>query len=255
MNILPEDFATLPIYFYTACGKYEQETMCRPAGTQDFHQILIVIGGKGILKHDGKTYYLKKGSAFFTAQGVPSKYINTDGLITAFLTVKGNGMEQILKHFNCGDFLFFESVNTEKYTADINNIIKEYYKHKRESVLSALTYSFYIDFFEQLNENSLELLDKTMLYIEKNFAQKLTLSKLAEINQSSVSKLCHDFKNKYGCTVFQYILNLRLTYAYNLLVNKSNVKTQDVASICGFDDVSYFCRAYKNKFGISPSKT
>lgn len=255
INILPENFTPLPIYFYTACGKYNQETMNRPAGSQDFHQILIVLSGKGILKHDGKTYELKKGSAFFTAQGVASKYINIDGLITAFLTARGDGMEQILKHFNCGSFLFYESVNTEKYTADINKIIKEYYEHKRESILSALTYSFYIDFFDQLNENSLEILDKTVLYIEKNFAKKLTLSKLAEINQSSVSKLCHDFKNKYGCTVFQHILNLRLTYAYNLLANKSNIKTKDAAATCGFDDVSYFCRAYKNKFGINPSKT
>ena len=95
-------------------------------------------------------------------------------------------------------------------------------------------------------------MDKTALYIEKNFSKKLTLNELAEINKTSVSKLCHDFKDKYGYTVFQHIINLRLNYAYNLLNSSATAKTKDVASVCGFDDVSYFCKLYKEKFGTTP---
>lgn len=254
INILPENFKPLPINFHTASSRYKQMTMEYQAGKQNFYQILIVVEGKGILQYRNETYELKRGCAFFTAEGVPSKYINTGGLITAFLTAKGDGFSQMLNHFECNDFLFYESVNVEKALSDIDKIIHEYYEYKRESILSALTYSFFTEFFEQQQENSFAPLDKTALYIEKNFTKKLTLSELAEINESSVSKLCHDFKSKYGCTVFQQILNLRLTYAHNLLITNSNTKTKDAAIACGFDDISYFCRAYKNKFGTSPSK-
>lgn len=254
INILPENFKPLPIIFHTASNRYVQCTMDRAVGVQDFYQILIVLEGKGILQYRNETYELKKGCAFFTAEGVPSKYINTGGLVTAFLTARGDGFSQILNHFECNDFLFYKYVNVEKALSDINKIIHEYYEYKRESILSALTYLFFTEFFEQQQENSFAPLDKTALYIEKNFTKKLTLSELAEINETSVSKLCHDFKSKYGCTVFQQILNLRLTYAHNLLSTVSGTKTKDAATACGFDDISYFCSAYKKKFGITPSK-
>ena len=255
LNILPNNFQPLPIYFHTACDNYVQLTTDRKTGKQDFHQILLITDGSGILKCKNKTYELKRGCAFFTAEGVASKYIDTGGLMSAFLTVRGDGVKQILNHFDCKDFLFYNSIDVEKYVSDIKAIIKEYYETKRQSILSAMAYSFYINFFEQQYVNDFAPLDKTALYIEKNFTKKLTLTELADINQSSVSTLCHDFKNKFGCTVFQQILNLRLTYAHNLLTTIPDTKTKDAAASCGFDDISYFCRAYKQKFGISPSKT
>ena len=72
-----------------------------------------------------------------------------------------------------------------------------------------LSYSFYMSFFEDGQEENKNA-DKTDLYIEKNFYKKLTLGEIAETNQTSVSKLCHDFKAKYGYTIFQHIINLDL---------------------------------------------
>ncbi len=255
INILPENFKPLPIIFNTASAYYKQPTTEYPNGKQTFYQILIVLEGKGTLYCNNEVYKLKKGCAFFTAPNTYSKYTNDGGLATAFLTVTGKCMPEFIEHFGCENFRFFHSVDTEKYVADIKEIINEYYKTKNESTLSALSYCFYTNFFEHQQETPLASLDKTTLYIEKNFNKKLTLNELAEINKTSVSKLCHDFKDKYGCTVFQQILNLRLTYAHNLLATNPNTKTKEVSVACGFDDVSYFCRAYKNKFGTSPSKT
>lgn len=255
INILPENFMPLPVIFNTASPHFKQDTIEYYAGKQNFYQILIVVDGNGTLHCNGEVYKLKKGCAFFTAKNVVSKYTNDGGLITAFLTVTGDGMPQILEHFGCGDFEFFESVNTEKYIYRIKEITDEYYKTKNEGVLSALSYSFFIDFLGTQQETPLASLDKTALYIEKNFTKKLSLEELAQINETSVSKLCHDFKDKYGSTIFQQILNLRLTYAHNLFMTNSSIKTKDAASLCGFDDVSYFCRAYKKKFGTSPSKS
>lgn len=252
INILPENFKSLPIIFYTASAYYDQLTTEYQGKMQNFYQILMVLDGKGTLYYNNKEYELKKGCAFFTSMYTKSKYVDMGGLVTAFLTVKGDGMPQIIEHFGYGDFKFFNFVNIEKYTDDIKQIINEYYKTKNESTLSALSYSFFIDFFQQQQGNALATLDKTALYIEKNFSKKLTLDELALINKTSVSKLCHDFKCKYGCTVFQYILNLRLNYAHNLLNTITNIKTKDIALACGFEDTSYFCRLYKSKFGTTP---
>ena len=241
INILPENFKPLPVIFNTASAFYQQKTTEYSGNKQDFYQILIVLEGKGTLYCNGEKHQLKKGCAFFTSIYTQSKYIDDGGLVSAFLTVKGDGMPQLIEHFGWGEFKFFPDVNTEKYVEDIIKIINEYYKTKNETVLSSLSYSFFINFFENQQENTLASLDKTALYIEKNFSKKLTLNELAEINKTSVSKLCHDFKDKYGCTVFQHIINFSAT-----------AKTKDVASVCGFDDVSYFCKLYKEKFKTTP---
>ena len=254
INILPNDFKPLPIVLHSACAYFKQTTMEYLPGMQDFYQILFVLDGKGTLYCSDEVHPLKKGSAFFTSMGVPSKYINEGGLVTAFLTVTGDAIPQMQEHFGCGDFFFTDDADTEHFASLIKQIVDEYYSTKCEGTLSALSYAFYTEFFGKLTNPPIASLHRTALYMEKNFAGKLTLDELAKINGSSVSKLCHDFKSKYGCTVFEHIMSLRLNYAYNLLNSGRAVKTKDAAASCGFDDVSYFCRSYKKKFGVSPTK-
>ena len=157
-NNLSDNFKSLPIYFYTACDRHLQESIKRPNGLSDFHQILFVVAGKGILKYGDRTYELQKGSAFFTAIGVPMEYRNTGDLVTAFLTASGPAVTDLMNCFSCDGFLFYESVNVEKYVADISRIINKYYERKQEGMLSAMVYSFYTDFFEQQNNHDTLLL-------------------------------------------------------------------------------------------------
>ena len=252
-NNISDKFKALPVYFFTVCDNHVQESVRRPNGFLDFHQILFVVDGEGLVKCNGQTYELKKGSAFFSAIGVPVEYINTRGLVSAFLTANGTAITDLMKYFSCDGFLFYESVNVEAYISDIKKITDEYYTHKREGFLSAMVYSFYMKFFEQQN-GGLKKLDEVALYIERNYMKKLTLLGLANTGCCSVSKLCHDFKEKFECSVFQYILNVRLTNARYFLISDYHTPVKDISVSCGFDDVSYFCRAFKKKFGKSPTE-
>ena len=252
INILPENFKPLPVIFDSASAFFRQTTMEYRGNNQDFYQILIVLDGEGSVYCMEEVHKLKKGCAFFTEIYTESKYIDEGNLMTAYLTVRGDGLPQILEYFNFRHFKFFENVDIERYVNKIKDIINEYYKTKNESKLSAMCYSFFTDFFENQQESTFASLDKTALYIEKNFNKMLTLSELAGINKTSVSKLCHDFKSKYGYTIFNHIINLRLNYAHNLLNSATDIKTKDVSQACGFEDVSYFCKLYKKKFGYTP---
>lgn len=253
-HILPEGFRELPVYFCTASADYRQKTIRYERGAQKFYQILFVVSGTGTLHCDGRTYSLSRGCAFFTAMGHPSEYTDTGDLVTAFLTFKGPGVEPLLAHYGCGRFLFAQGVYLEKYLLAIREIIREYYDQKREGLLSGMAYQFLVDFFEQQTAAVPSTLEQLCRYMERNFSRKLTLSQLAQEAGISVSKLCHDFRRVYGCTVFTYLLDLRLTYARSYLRTSRLVRIRDVAENCGFEDVSYFCKAYKKKFGITPAR-
>lgn len=243
---------TLPINFHTVSCHFEEHHISRPRGQILFDQILFVKEGEGILKCNGNTYTLKKGCAFFSRRDVPIEYYSTNGLVTAFLTATGIAVHELCNFYKCESFFFSDNVDTDRYITYIENIITEYYSRKREAILSEMVYSFYVKFFEELHPANVDGIAKIALYIEKNFAKKLTLLMLAEKHGISVSKLCHDFKKKYHCTIMEYIINLRLSYARNYLFTTPNSKTTDAAFLCGFEDVSYFCRTYKKKYGISP---
>ena len=254
INLLPEGIPAPPVYFYTASDYFPQATMGYAPGAQNFYQILLVLSGTGVLHCQGNSYPLKRGCAFFTAQGCPSEYINTGGLTTAFLTAKGDARPGLLAHYGCGDFFFTDRANPDKHLQEIRRIIREYYDHKREGQLSAYVYSFFTDFLEQHAGVPLTPLEQTTLFIERNFTRKLTLDQLAAVSGISVSKLCHDFKKQYGSTVFSYLLNLRLTYARSFLQVSPEARTKDAAIRCGFEDISYFCKSYKKKFGKTPAQ-
>jgi len=242
---------TLPILFFAACTDHPQEYI-RRSGACHFHQIMVVVDGTGFLKCGGNTYELKRGCAFFTSKTTPVEYYGTE-LVTAFVAAVGPAVDTMMDFYGSDGFLFYESVNVDPMVADINRIISGSLEDRPAGFLSGLTYAFYTDFFE-LRNRSATALDRIVTYIEKNFMKKLTLAQLAAIGSMSVSKLSHDFKRRFGVSVFEYILDLRLNYARAQLVFNPNLTTKEAAFSCGFDDVSYFCRAYKEKFSRTPGE-
>ena len=250
-NNTHDDSNELPVFFRSACSKYPQESVSRPEGVF-FHQILFVLDGEGIVKCNGKSHPLKKGSAFFAAKNHPVEYISTNNLMSAFMSANGQAADSVAKHYAPSGFVYYDSLSVEKYVSDLKALIHEYYHHNRDGLLSSITYSIMLSFFEEQNKK-LSKFDEVVLYIEKNFSNKITLEELAQIGCVSVSKLCKDFKSTFNCTIFEYILNLRLSYARNLFLYNPKAMTKDVAFTCGFNDVSYFCRAFKAKFGETPS--
>ena len=53
-------------------------------------------------------------------------------------------------------------------------------------------------------------------------------------------------------TVFEMLTGIRLRHAHNMININPNIALKNVATYCGFSDVSYFCKMYKRFFGYSP---
>lgn len=69
----------------------------------------------------------------------------------------------------------------------------------------------------------------------------------------SVSYFSKLFNEYVGMTFPEFINDLRLTYASEMLRSNPEVNIKKVAEICGFGNTSYFSSQFKKKFGISPS--
>ena len=95
-----------------------------------------------------------------------------------------------------------------------------------------------------------ELLEQVMAYVESRYAQRITLSQVAQAFYVSESTITHTFQKKIRVSFYRYVTQRRLISAKALILQ--NLSMEDVAVQSGFNDYSSFYRAFKQEFGISP---
>ncbi len=110
--------------------------------------------------------------------------------------------------------------------------------------------------FEKYPSDSEKILDnedlkKAMDYIHKNYMTKIGLGDLSEEVNLSKSSFSRKFKKQMNCTVFDYIINYRISRAASLLISTDRT-VADIAYSCGFGSTSYFIEKFRMKTGKSP---
>lgn len=80
----------------------------------------------------------------------------------------------------------------------------------------------------------------------------VSLARLAEEHQISVSHLQRLFRQIYGVPVYHYIREYRLEQAAVELLN-SRKRIVEIAMDAGYDSASKFSAAFKSRYGITPS--
>ena len=88
-------------------------------------------------------------------------------------------------------------------------------------------------------------------YLEKNFCDDISIVKLSKKFRISETKLKSEFKLLFGCTVFDYIRDLRFKYAERLIC-KNELSILEVAFEVGYSNPSHFSQAFKDRYGLLP---
>nr|WP_239585641.1 response regulator [Lysinibacillus composti] len=89
-------------------------------------------------------------------------------------------------------------------------------------------------------------------FIETNYFKEITLDDLSAEVGLSQSYLSTIFKKVTGKSFIEYLNDLRIEKAKQLL-NTSNLKVFEVANKVGFNDPKYFSKQFKRITGISPN--
>ena len=90
-------------------------------------------------------------------------------------------------------------------------------------------------------------------YIYDNYRSKITIADICEEIGCSKSTLITGFKREYGTTVNNYITEVRLGEAVNML-RSGERHIGEIAAETGFSDQSYFSKVFSAKYGIPPSE-
>ena len=88
-------------------------------------------------------------------------------------------------------------------------------------------------------------------YLQQNFCSQISLHELADCFHLSEKYISRYFKEQFQLTLTQYLTHLRLSKARHLLITKT-LPVTEIALQCGFANVSYFIRTFKEAYHQSP---
>ena len=94
---------------------------------------------------------------------------------------------------------------------------------------------------------------KAVYKVQNCFHKHLTIAFMAEVCGVSESHFMKIFKDVTKQSFNEFLVNYRLEVAAKQL-RESELKVIDIAVACGFNNHSYFTRAFIKKYGLTPVK-
>ena len=86
---------------------------------------------------------------------------------------------------------------------------------------------------------------------ENYYRSDLSIREIAELTRFSPNYIQQVFRAGWNCTPIEYLNEVRLNAARQLL-RQHRWQVKEVAAMCGWNYVHYFCRRYKEHFGNLP---
>lgn len=111
----------------------------------------------------------------------------------------------------------------------------------------------YITLTNQLRSGTLDLATQARQYLDENYASKITLEMLCETLYCSRATLTSTFRSAHGCSVGEYLAQVRVEAAQQLL-RETKLSFDDIAARCGFSDRGYFAKVFKRRCGMTPGE-
>lgn len=162
--------------------------------------------------------------------------------------------------------IIFERLISDNFIKDKYLAIKEEFGAKKvlyKSAVKSLVMEMLVYLYREYsisetaltNKNKTEkiiLVKKAIRYIQENYQKSITILDTAEYVGLSKYYFCHIFKEFTGITMVRYINILRCEHARKMLQSGS-YRVEEVAYLCGFDNMSYFSKTYKKYMGCLPS--
>ena len=97
-----------------------------------------------------------------------------------------------------------------------------------------------------------ERLKQMLRFIEENYASELTAAQIAQSARISESECLRCFRRTIGTPPSQYLKQLRVQKAAQLLAATGR-GIAEIGALCGFQDASYFTKTFREMKGCTPS--
>lgn len=110
-----------------------------------------------------------------------------------------------------------------------------------------------ISFREIADSQETDPLDNSRKYIEEHYREEISLEQIAALYHFNASYFSTLFKQRFGISFSEYLANIRMEKAENLLKTSAD-KVREIAVDVGYKDPNYFNRAFKKRYKMTPEE-
>ena len=256
-------------------GKFNGET-----SFTNFAAKFVVQGSETYIL-EGKKYQVRKGEYMIGNNNAFSEVLISEKTVGLCVDISNSVIGEILDtvyenpdfhEFMLSDKFLINKYNSQNSTLGhrLNELSKvlldpkanhfhtsEFFYSIGESIVVDQTVIFEqfskLNFKKQfVNKDVFRNLLNAKAYIDDCFLDEINLDQLVQVACISKYAFIRLFKTTFGISPYQFVLQKRLVYAKSCL--QQGVSTGDVAAKTGFADTASFSKAFKNYFGLAPSK-
>lgn len=247
--------------------------------THDFSELIIITAGGGEHWINGDTYQVQAGDIFLI-QGNTEHYFEKRYKLGMYnIMFDDSYLKEHLRSLRAlpgfNAFFLFEPTyrRSHKFKSHLHippesmrplmtklQEMNEEFSVRRPGsdlmlLAKALEIFVYISREYSRNQNpmahSLCRLGELISMLENNYTEHWTLGRISKIASMAPSTLLPVFKKVTGYSPIDYLLQVRLSKAADLLL-KTPLPISEIALKCGFPDSNYFSRQFRKRYSVSP---
>lgn len=225
----------------------------------------VVLDGMGALEYDDNSYEINVGDCAFLDCRKAYSHRSSENLWTLkWIHFYGPNMNAIYeKYIERGGHPCFRGHAPDIYIALLDQLYEiaganVYTRDMKiyEKLISLLSLLMDESWNPPNNLGSVsrkQNLQEVKEYLDGHFQERITLDGLSDsffINKFYLTRI---FKEQFGISVNNYLLQIRITHAKQLL-RFSGLPIEKISQECGMNDANYFSRVFKKVEGISPGE-
>ena len=234
-------------------------------------QITLVEQGKGSMIIGDSFHRFSSGDVFLFGSNLPHAFTSEKecSMVSIFFTPESlgpdffslpdlNPIKDLLLKANKGLRLSAESHRTKELISlfelskgplrvisflQLLQVISEH----QHVTLSVFSYE------KQFSHNEGKRMMNVFNYVMENYQNDIRLEQISTVAMLSRNSFCKYFKQRTNKTFFQFLSEVRIEKACELLINNPPFSIYDITSMIGFKNQSNFNRQFFKIKGVSPS--
>lgn len=219
-----------------------------------YYEVSYIHEGNGYMSTLGDPIRFSSGCIFIIPPKTTHTLISDNGHVATSMLIESELLNSIKSTVCIVDNKEKEAEALIKIMNSRDNTLNEYMEH--------LSNAFVLLLLELLNETNelrqehAKAIDDIISGIEKHFSDPEFKAKSLLMNSAYAEDYVRSiFKEQTGMTPNQMLSETRLNNAKKLILNsKTELPISKIALNSGFDDLAYFSKAFKNRFGMSPTE-
>lgn len=244
-------------------------------------ELILVSEGTSLVVVGSERYTISEGNGIFINSGVLHAAYAADTHACRFHSIVFHPrlvggsrdsifwqkyLQPLLKDTSCGAVYYDRKVEWQRESLDALEKAwqacaqeKEGFEFYAREMLSQIVFRLSDKsvgtqtFVSEKSMRNEERMKNMLQYIHEHYMEELNTVQIAESASISVSECLRCFHALIGTTPIQYVKQYRILCAAGLLKSTS-MKVVDIGMNCGFQDMSYFSKTFKEMRGCTPQQ-